>query len=112
MLTSVKPFLSSIRAKILLPALLVIFSFILVINLHWTPNIIKNQIMDTVERERDVLLAISPTITKLILNNNYSELYDSLDHQISMDNHNWLQLTIVSPFGEQLYPLEKKSPLS
>lgn len=102
---------SGIRNSILLPVVLVFVSFASIINFYWTPNIIEKQTNELVNRETDVLRALAPTLTKIILNNDIAELYESLDYQIEHDEHGWVQLVVRTPSGKQLYPLEHKSSL-
>lgn len=94
-----------LKTKFILLLLAFATAFMGYVHLWWLPQL-KSEIVDLTRREYQAHLhAVAEGLVPLLLENQLANVYETLD-ALAEDNTEWLQITLYSLNGQQLYPLD------
>lgn len=94
-----------LKTKFILLLLGFAMAFMGYVHLWWLPQL-KSEIVDLTRREyQSHLSSVAEGLVPLLLENQLANVYETLD-ALAEDNTEWLQITLYSLNGQQLYPLD------
>ncbi|MEM7617473.1 MAG: ATP-binding protein, partial [Pseudomonadota bacterium] len=95
----------AIYAKIFLPLIIIVGTVILYAYLIWLPATVNNAIKQSEYQINKVLQSVSEGLVTLLLEEQLSNIYETLD-LVHSNNPNWLDLQLFNSENQSLYPLE------
>lgn len=95
-----------LRSKLILPLLASLLMLTAILHFYVSEKLLENEKKHFFEYEIKVLKAIEPVVSRLLLTNDFAELFASMN-EYQEDNKNWKQITIVSSSGKKLYPFSE-----
>lgn len=98
-----------LRTKLFVLLILFTTVFISYVHLLWLPQL-KMTIIEITEKEyKSQLKSVSEGLVPLLLEGQLANVHETLN-ALSEDNENWIQLSLNTPQGGKLYPLDDLKP--
>ena len=94
-----------IRAKLILPLLVIYSVFILLLFIQWVPLQVQRAQNEFLQTQKKILSAMESDIIRHLLARDYAALYGSLDEQMARQQGIWEQLNLHLSNGRRIYPL-------
>lgn len=98
-----------LRTKLFVLLTLFATAFLGYVHLYWLPQL-KTTIIEITEKEYEShLRSVAEGLVPLLLEGQLANVHETLN-ALSEDNDNWIQLSLKTPQGVKLYPLDDPKP--
>ena len=101
-----------LRTKLLLPIVFAFGIFALAVHFYWAPDMLAYEKSTVVEREHEVLKALTPGLVRSLLKSDLGAIYVTLDRQMESKSGSWRQVTLTDLQDNRLYPLTEPNILA